>query len=228
MVILLMVRMRKSVSKYYHAPKGTASLKRLDYKVEKVAKKVKSIGGPEWKYYDIENSSQTIDQAGTVIDLTANIAQGTTDVTRIGDRLRIRKVELHYQVQANSGIVAAAAMNQVNCHICLVKDKQNVATTAGQIFDNNSSLYAALNLKDFDRRKRYDFYGTRTFSLDSRAKLQFKCMSTIKLDMYVQYIAAGTTVATNALKFVYLSDNPPSLVTNPNITYAIRVWYTDM
>lgn len=196
-----------------------------NYKIAKIEKRIRHLA-PEPKYFDIEFSSQPITWGGNLIDVTSFIAQGTTDVTRVGDQLMVQKLDFRCQVQQNAATLTRFNQNTISLGFLI--EKSNAGSSLGQMFDNNNSIYAALNLKDNDRRHMYTYKKNKMFTLDNIGKTTFAYSKSIKCNTKVSYLAASTTVLTNAIKFYYIGSGAGSPTENPNITFVIRVHYTDV
>lgn len=212
---------RKYPNKRYG--KGT---KKLEKRVKKLEK---DVGVVEMKYYDHEVSVQQIDWSGQLYDLTIGISQGTTDVQRIGDKITIKKIDIHWVVESNPAIpVPPGSPNTNNCSVGFVWDKRGGTTTVGTFMDNSNSVLASMGLINYDQRHNYTLFKNKHFSINNITTPMMFYHSSYKCNKQVSYLAGSTNVITNSLKMFTVNDISSTPGISPFFSCACRVYYTDV
>ncbi len=78
----------------------------------------------ELKFHDVDLDDAVVAAAGTIADSINKIGQGTTEITRIGRKVWIRKIQWRYRVILPTTDATSIAQNPDNCRIILFKDRQ--------------------------------------------------------------------------------------------------------
>lgn len=197
--------------------KGSTANKAL-----RLARKVANLVNVEEKINDKTVSSTTFDYAGT-IDILNNPAQGTTDVTRIGDSLKNQRVQIQGTV---AGSTTAGTIS--NNRLILIWDEQNQITTMADLLEVTGSNMAPHAPKHYDKRFRCIVLYDQAFSLSTVPGSQ-AWFKNFRIDLpigkHTQFSAGSTTINTGCLKLCYISDLTAANL--PNMTYYSRVFYTD-
>lgn len=80
-------------------------------------------GSVEKKYKDTDVSAVGDNTSGTITTSLNLIPQGTTDITRIGNKVNVTNINIHFGVGVDD-MGAASAIQNGNCRVILYLDKQ--------------------------------------------------------------------------------------------------------
>lgn len=171
----------------------------------------------EMKFHDKEFGS-TVSTAGTVFAIS-DIAQGQSDITRIGDQLTVK----HIDIRGVAAFTAAAdTFNFVR--LILVKWNELGVPTVPDILQTvGISSYLSHYVMDTMRMKRFTILHDKTYSVvlnEQIAHWRIKKNVNIK----VSYNLA-TTNSSKGLFMILLSDSNVSL--HPYVGFVSRVLYND-
>ncbi len=88
--------------------------------------------GGELKFHDIDVDDAVVSAAGTIQNTGSInlIPQNTTEITRIGRKCTIRKIQWRYQINLPEVVDAATPGGGDTCRVILYKDKQCNGATA--------------------------------------------------------------------------------------------------
>lgn len=88
-------------------------------------------GDGEQKFFDVDLDDAAVDAAGTVTDSINKIAQGVTEVQRVGRKCTIKSINWHYRTYLPEAVSQATPQGPDIVRIMLFLDKQcNGATAA--------------------------------------------------------------------------------------------------
>ncbi len=162
-----------------------------------MAKKLKDqVGGVEYKHVDLI-SAFAPDNDGDLVILNS-IAQGDSDQTRDGDKIRMQNLTIRGDVIGNG--VSADCIRLIIFH-----DKQNVILTPNDLLAGISEISSVHQPKRYDRRFQTKILFDRTWTVSPDGP-RIKCFKkVIKLNINTQYTAGTTTARTGSLKFVLLA-----------------------
>lgn len=181
----------------------------------------------ETKYKDVNLGTFSFDNTGTVVQIN-NISQGTTDSTRVGDEIRLRRVSIHGQV------VQGAVTVPTNVRIMLVQLKDQVGTslTQAMVLQHTASNQEIMNspyrydakfihvLKDIKMTiTPYNFYAVNTQQF-------FRINHVFKKNAICQYDAGSATNCDNSIFLLFTSDKG-AIDPQPTITFCSRIEYKD-
>lgn len=176
----------------------------------------------ETKYYNRFNQTISTDYSGSLVDLTALIAQGITVAGRVGDRIDLRSIEWRGQ------ITSADSHNFVR--FALVQFRENSTAGApviGDWLETVNNTLAPTTLWNWDRRTEYRVLWDKTYYVDTGDDyaLQFagKIPST-KLKTSVHY-DPGVNTGSNHVYLLIITDS--AAVTHPSVSYDMRITYKD-
>ena len=211
----------------------------------KMAKRLKSSGkmsgvvkgvatdgpqGPERKKYDNLVATTAVN-TGTpfIASLTSAIAQGTAYNQRVGDRIKLKSVDLEMNVSTVVGAsVTTLQANQVFMDVAIVWDKQPDAAVPGvtSIFTSsatNLTFSTVANLERFHILRRWNV------CLDLAQGLSQIIKDHIPLDLGARFPDATGSPTSNDIYVVAITPNATASATNvaPSISYVARVSYTD-
>lgn len=177
----------------------------------------------ETKYND-ETFSQFVDWNGQFQNVTGGISQGITDTQRIGDKIRIRGI------QVEGWCTVADTTNLVR--ICVFQWKQNnalVAPASNYIIQYTGSGIAPMSPFNNDLQGgNYVMLYTRVLKLVSgtdKSIVRFRFRVPMKYcKRLVEFYVAGTQ-GTNHIYMMGISDS--GAPAHPNLFMMARVWYED-
>jgi len=177
--------------------------------------------GPERKKWDVNQGFASVGTSAPYINsLCNNIAQGTGQANRIGDRIQVKSVDIEFNLTAFS------ATAPTFLDVALVWDKQPDGTIAGvtDIFvtgTTNLTFGSIANLERFQVLKRQSFSFDQAGALSSPLKWHQSC------DMAVRFAQAAGWPQTNDLLIVALCPGVTGGTSGANIAYVARVSFTD-
>lgn len=194
----------------------------MAYKALRLARKVADAVNVEYKIFDSSSASVQPDYNGSIITLN-NMAQGTTDVTRIGDSIKNQNIVIRGGV---TNTTTASTYNRTR--IILVWDEQNQISTIADLLEATGSSQVVLSPKHYDKRFRSNVLYDQTFSTSTYTGSQafFRDWEiNLPINKHTQFSAGTTTVNTGALKLILISSGVTSNL--PNVDYYARLTYTD-
>lgn len=165
--------------------------------------------------YDNLNYTATLTYNWALSNLTAGIGAGTTDITRIGDAVTMKNLEIRWRV------AAADATNVCRMVVYVAKN----GDTTDLPFETDGSYETPLSLYNHDYRRRYKVLWDRTISTSTSGSNQV--VSGHKIinlrNMVAQYTTASTTCVKNALYLAVVSDS--AAVPHPSPVIHCRLYY---
>lgn len=91
---------------------------------------------PEWKHTDdLVASGVAVSTTTTVYDVTPDLAQGTTSLSRIGDKITYRRCQIRGHIE----IPSTFSVHNARARLTLVAFKDSDAPTAASIFQTTST-----------------------------------------------------------------------------------------
>lgn len=183
--------------------------------------------GQEKKYQQYQTTAAAIDPStGLVQCVSNNIAQGTGENQRIGDKITPKKLRLMYALEG------ADDYNLVR--VLVVQWRQTTASgapTLSEVLTDNNSVYAPLGFYDEDHipsqcKVLYDKLHMLNGSTSSpiQAKVVRKTISKFK-GKKIDFEAGSTNVGNNHIYVLMISDS--TAIAHPSVTLNARFEYTD-
>lgn len=184
----------------------------------------------ETKYLDVATAASTVSTTPGVFSLTL-IPQATvnaTDSVREGDRVYLKKLYIR-------GTWFTGDTTQI-CRLIFFQWKPNSAASPGNILTNGPSGTIDVNSHYVhDNRQMYKILWDKTFLLEGNGSAatapvttgtqkRFQLILNRGLLRQLQF-AQGTTVSSNAVYFLSISDS--AAVTHPTLNMMTRVMFTD-
>jgi hypothetical protein len=155
------------------------------------------------------------------VDLINFIEQGNSDSTRVGDRILCFKITVLLNRVMDAGSTGYHSLRFVIIH-----DKQNTISNANRVFLNPDNEYAPNCPFVKDRQLEYSvLYDSHANHMDEYNTGDCTHI-TRNITIKTQFVGAGTTISSGALKIVALS-NQPSTASPPQLYGTIRLDYTD-
>lgn len=195
--------------------------------VATIAKRVFN-SGTEMKYFDGVADESAISSGGSSYLLT-NIPQGATNITRDGNVVRIRSVE----VNINMYIVVAAVLQEYSCAyrfvLVLWKSDEDIdPVSTAKIFQDVSAQRAVNTPFLFNTRKKYRILADRRVTSTWTGTNQ-KVIRIVKkfpgLGIKQSYTDSANNQAFNQISLHIFTDS--TAVDHPRITFYSRVLFTD-
>lgn len=166
----------------------------------------------EKKYLDTALTSTADISAGAVLNSLNLVPQGTTDVTRIGNKIRITNINCHGY--ANNDDQTTAAFGGGNLRVILFQDKQcNGATAAVTDILKSANIQSFRNMDQVDRfnilydkvhhipimatNALHTSYGARYWKINKKCNIDVHFSSTT---------GAITEIRSNNIGILYISD----------------------
>jgi len=175
----------------------------------------------ELKYFALaDNTYGAISNNGTdFLQSVTNVPQGDTDSTRDGDRIQMQ--ELRFRV----GIKTGSATPTFLRIICFQWKPNTTPVYASILLDQHGTSNAPISDFQHDSRDMYKILSDDLVQVDSSAHTATCVERSIKkgFNHHVQYTAGSTTVGTNQLYIMAVSDvatNGPSVVLQSKLLYT--------
>jgi hypothetical protein len=195
----------------------------------------------EDKHVDILSSNTTCSPATTVIQTLGTMAQGTTNVTRVGNSVLINRIDLQLSFFYSSG-AAATATNQNQMFrwflVRWLKTPSSSGTVAFSISDflniDNNGNYSVLSYPNTDL--------SEDFLIMETGLVELTLPSSTTVSSYVTKIvtvshnchfhqtytgANNTTLVDNAYHFVCVALNSANTGGNSSVSCQSRSWFID-
>ncbi len=185
----------------------------------KVNRLTKSVGMKERKFIDTQIVNTAMANTGTITQLT-NIAQGLTDVTRIGNKITIVGLLLTY-IQ-NSDI-------STNTRVMLVQDKQTNGAIyiAADLLQDATTQDIIVSPKNADFKRRFRVYLDKNhpFSVAGGATKFYKKFFKMNIPLrYDANVGDITDLQSSSLSLFVATETAGAAVVN---TVFVRVYFID-
>lgn len=116
----------------------------------------------EQKFHDIVSDDTSVASAGDIQPVLLTIAQGTTEVTRIGRRIVIRKIQWRFQLQLDATTDQAQTSDVVR--VILYQDKQANGAAATVVNILETADYQSF--RNLAESQRFNVLMDRTYDLN--------------------------------------------------------------
>lgn len=211
-----MRRARASSQRKYLRRRRPQSLAKKAYALAKKAYRM-----PELKYV-------TGDTVGTNVNFNGFSfqscipAQGTSDTTRLGDKVICKRFTMNGCFLTNGAGLPAI------CRIIGIINKEQAIPTITNILQNTASERAVFSPYIWDTNMIYKKIYDRTFNLSSQeyaseGKKEFHININLR-NLRASFMAASTTTVSNAVQWFFLSDRN---VNTPTVSYVWRTTFVD-
>lgn len=175
----------------------------------------------ELKYFDV-NATTTSSTSGVVISLS-NVPQGATDITRVGDELKIRSLRVAYTVSQDTSITNFNVYTR--CRVVLFQWKLDTSPIALDVMQSTGANVSCETPYDHDARRNYNilYDKVHVFALGASPHQHSEpvCYPT---QTKMRFEAGASTLANGALYMLFFSDTTTTL---PTMAYYSRLLYTD-
>jgi len=180
----------------------------------------------ELKYQNSITANTGLSTTATMYQIT-NIAQGTTDVTRVGDRLKLVKSYMR-------GVVYCGDVSNIVRFIIFQWFPNSTPVAVDILLPGSSGAYDWTSQYNHDLRQEFKVLYDKTWTLVGNGSAatapytsayQACFQATLKpRHTELQYSGGGTT-GTNQIWWMALSDS--SAPTHPTIEFTFKTMYTD-
>lgn len=192
-------------------------------KVKKLQKAVRTIQkSQEKKYIDVFVDNATMNYTGTV-KLLNPCAEGTTDKTRIGDKITVKSIYARCSVIGN-------ATNQYNLMRIMVfvdMANQGADPTGPDLLETTADNLVALSPLDLNTAPRFKVLMDRVYAASNTGQQAFvmKFYKSFKSGLNCEY--SGTAATDVYKKSIYLAYFSDVNTNDPTINWYSRIGYTD-
>ena len=178
----------------------------------------------EQKYLVSASAGTAVTFNGVLQDLCSP-AQGAAFNQRIGDSIKMQKVELRGSIYLGAAACTVRAM--------LVLDKSNQAAAGSDILSGAGNVYAPQSAIVNQYEQRYHVLADtahHTLTINGDQSLDFtfvvnqETLAKMNAEGHILFSPGTTTITTNSLKLVLISSLSAS---TPTCYYYSKVYYTD-
>jgi hypothetical protein len=187
----------------------------------------------ERKYFDVVSATPfNVDDTGTVPASISNIAQGTSDTTRVGDTVNPFSLEYSLMLKYNNTNTTTNLNVSLNFLRLIIFRWSpfftDVAPTVGKILTYFTVGYAASAPLVHDGRNQFELLVDRRAILDGATRLYKEMHGTVTLNGPIQYKAGSTTNQSGGIYFLVISDAATGGAVYPSVQYnSFRINYRD-
>lgn len=187
----------------------------------------------EQKYSDlVANSSQNIDWNGIAPFALTDIAQGSSDLTRVGDELIVKKVTWSLLLKYNQTSTITNLANSCNVVRVLIFAWKpfftDVAPTAAKVLTYTGTYYACHGPLTHDGIDQIKVISDTVHVLDGISQANKLIRGSVKLNHAVHYKNASQSNASNGIYVLLISDAQASVGPYPAVAdYVFRVDFHD-
>lgn len=228
-----------SRSLFFKNPISLSSKPALDKAIGQALKK-RHINSPEQKYVEFISTGVSVSATETLV-LLNGISLGTTDNSRIGERIRVTKIEFNAFMSLNPAASGGSDVGKLSLFI----DKQVNGSATEFTTAINSDVPApytdtgnSICLKNAAFEDSYYIIKDWDWTLDANAGvsgawqadiMRFKCEVPINRIVRYDNSNAGniTDIITNAIYLGFIGAHTAGGGGTSTLAYFARVWYTD-
>lgn len=196
---------------------------------KKKAKKTYGQLGPEMKFLDTDQLNQTASATGQVYSMNT-LAQGTTNITRIGNKIQIKSVMVKAVFESATGAVSAS-QNVGYWMIVLDKEPEAAAIASYNQIMSSNDIIAMRNIGESDRfvvlAKGSYAHPYTAASVTQATGTEVFVEKFVKCDIAAKYTlttATQSAFGSNQLLFTWISQNSD---TNKLMDLRTRIRFTD-
>lgn len=189
---------KRTVRRKRYNKKAATGWKNLAYKAFKTAKFVAGLVNAEAKYFEANLTATAQTYNGQIVPLCYP-SQGIAVNQREGDSIKMKNLTIRGDIVFNG-------TKSETVRLIIFNDKENQATTAGDILEYTGSSLSVYSGKNpnlrFDSKILYD----KTFIIDANTPIR-KFDVVLKIGLHVNFAAGTTTINNNALKILIIGQN---------------------
>lgn len=180
----------------------------------------------EAKYKDTSAASTTATITSPYITCFTSMAQGLTDVTRIGNSILMKDFAMNIRVLLNNAAITSDKVVRV---VVFTDKMQNGSTaTLTELFQDTTSVLSKFNKNYTDRFviMHDEIIGLHPNFSGALPRVDFKYFN--KLDFHARYIGTDSAVASLGPNNIYIVFWPETTVSGDvNVGYYSRLNFTD-
>lgn len=183
----------------------------------------------EKKYKDTDVANVTIPNTGVVHPTLLGIDQGATEITRVGNRIRLKNVNIFFSFSIPSTATAADAEDVIRIIFFVDTQCNGLAPGVTDILKTANFL----SFRNMNQADRFVILKDKVFAMNSMSANGTACVAlhrhvkmSWKGDKLITYGGGGDTVS--ALKSTNVAVMVISASGNAQIQYKCRVKYTDV
>lgn len=170
----------------------------------------------EKKFFQVTGTSVAIDENGGVVNIS-DISQGDTDITRDGDQLLVRSIELA------CSFVVADATNLMR--LLVVQWMPQGVPALSDVITSTGGPLACLAPYLHDTRYQFRVLYDKRVAVDTYNPIKIIHKRLIRIPIRkIQYVA-GTNVGNNKIYAMFISDS--AAVSHPTVNYQFKLNFSD-
>jgi hypothetical protein len=197
--------------------KGRSDLGDLGDGIDKSIRSIRRLLNTEIKCFQAAGALIAPTTTGTITDFLSGISQGVTDITRVGDSLKVLRLTLNYNFSMNS---AGAAEQSIWVAIIRANDE---IMTAAQLNTLDANSYAYLGDLPWDYKDQYRVLWQKRHLCDPEHQSVLGQVD-LKLNDHAQYNAGGNTLNSGSIFMAIWSNTTTN---NPSFFYVLGVEFVD-
>lgn len=197
--------------------RGRSDLGDLGDGIDKSIRSIRRLLNAEVKCFQAAGANITPTTTGTITDFLSGIAQGVTDITRVGDSMKVLRLSVNYQFSMNN----TAAATQF-CWVAILRANDEIMTAA-QLNTLDGNAYAYLGDFAWDYKDQYRVLWQKRLVVDPEHQSLIGRVD-LKLNDHAQYNAGGNTLNSGSI-FMAIWSN--STTNNPDFGYVLQVEFVD-
>ncbi len=215
-------RYKPKGSKYYkYKRRKRPVFGRLDKAAYHMAKKAIGMLNVEYKFHDVDSTSQTVSSAATIVQLT-NIPQGDTDITRDGAQVKLTRLNIKYLLTDNGAATPSI-------RVMLIHDKQtNGAIYAiGDLLANTAIFDSIISPNNLDNKYRFRVLYNKVITFSDSGNQNAYREIFKDLDIRLRFNGSTPSIAdlnSDSLSLVFVSTQTTNL---PILHLFARLRYVD-
>jgi hypothetical protein len=197
--------------------KGRSDLGDLGDGIDKSIRSIRRLLNAEVKCFQAAGANITPTTTGTITDFLSGIAQGVTDITRVGDSLKVLRLSMNYQFSMNS-----TANGTQFVWVAIIRASDEIMTAA-QLNTLDANAYAYLGDPPWDYKDQYRVLWQKRLVVDPEHQAILG-RADLKLNDHAQYNAGGNTLNSGSIFMAIWSS---STTNNPDFGYVLQVEFVD-
>jgi hypothetical protein len=197
--------------------KGRSDLGDLGDGIDQSIRSIRRLLNTEVKCFQAAGALINPTTTGTITDFLSGISQGVTDITRVGDSLKVRRLTMNYNYSMNSAGVAEQSV-----WVAIIRANDEIMTAA-QLNTLDANSYAYLGDLPWDYKGQYRVLWEKRHIADAEHQT-FLGRVDLSLDDHAQYNAGGNTLNSGSIFMAMWSNTTTN---NPSFFYVLGVEYVD-
>jgi hypothetical protein len=176
----------------------------------------------EEKILETSLSSTTFNQTGAVTPIS-QIAQGLNFTDRVGDSIRLQRVQVKFRLFKNTG----ATQSLLRFIIFRDNDCQGATPAIGDVLQTTGSALAPLSMLDFLNRRRFAILRDCLITLNNTGENTYVESFDVPHHGHVLYLGTAADAASQgkgSLFCAYVSDEATN---TPSVAFQSRLTFTD-